>query len=97
MSQVQFHTLDPEVAPKLTAWQRSYGVSADGEYYVPAAAAGSEDKVLMAANFDGVSIASFKGHLYVPLSWAKKEFRSAQEVWSAIETHMREFGVVYVK
>jgi len=97
MAEVQFREMDVQDGRKLTAWQRSYGVSEDGEFYVPAAIAGDEQKVMMCASYDGISVASYKGHLYVPLTWAKKEFPDADEVWEAFERRMMDLGVHYAK
>ena len=87
--------MDAQEAPKLTAWQRSYGVGEDGEFYVPAVIAGDEQKVMMCAAYDGLTVPSYKGHLYIPLSWAKKEFPQAAEVWTAFENRMRDLGIHY--
>ena len=95
MAEIQFRMMDAQEGNKLTAWQRSYGVDEDGEYYVPAIIAGDEQKVMMCASYDGCSVASYKGHLYVPLTWAKKEFPKEEEVWTAFENRMRDLGVHY--
>ena len=95
MAEVQFREIDVEDGLKLTAWQRAFGVAEDGEFYVPAAIAGDEEKVMMCASYDGISVASYKGHFYVPLTWAKKEFPDADEVWSAFERRMKDLGVHY--
>lgn len=98
MLDVQFRTMDDQEGRKLTEWQRSYGVREDGEYYVPAAAAdASEDKVMMRAAYEGISVLRYKSHSYVPLGWAKKEFPESEEIWSAFEKRMRELGIVYIK
>jgi len=52
---------------------------------------------MMCASYDGISVASYKGHLYVPLTWAKKEFPDADEVWEAFERRMMDLGVHYAK
>lgn len=92
MAEVQFYEMEKQEGSPLTLWQRSYGISTDGEFYVPAAIAGDEQKVMMCASFDGIGIATYRKHLYIPLTWAKKEYPDAAEVWNAFENRVRELG-----
>lgn len=97
MAEIQFRTIDAQEGPKLADWQRSYGVSEVGEFFVPALIAGGEEKVMMCASYDGILVATYKGHLYIPLSWAKKEFPEALEVWTAFENRMNELGTHFIR
>ena len=90
MAEIQFYEMAKQEGSPLTLWQRSYGISKDGEFYVPAAIAGDEQKVMMCASFDGIGIATYRKHLYIPLTWAKREYPDAAEVWNAFENRMRE-------
>lgn len=89
MAEIRFEELGKQEGLNLSLWKRTYGISKDGEFYVPAAIAGDEQKIMMCASYDGIGIAHYKNHLYIPLTWAKKEFPDAAEVWNAFENMMR--------
>lgn len=97
MAEVQFREMEAQEGRKMPAWQLAYGVDEDGEFYLPGAIAGDEQKVMMSASFDGISVVTYKGHLYVPLSWAKKEFPAAGEVWTAFEKRVKDLGLSFVR
>lgn len=92
MAEIHFYELEKQEGVTLTLWKRSFGISTDGEFYVPAALAGDEQKVMMCASYDGIGIATYRKHLYIPLTWAKKEYPDAAEVWNAFENRVRELG-----
>jgi hypothetical protein len=84
-------------AKKLAKWQRSLLVAEDGEVYVPAVATGfSEQMVGMCWCWDGVSMWQESGHLYVPLSWVRREYPKLEDLWSLMEKNARR-GVAQEK
>lgn len=95
MADVQFYEMDVQQGRDLRDWQRAYGVDENNEFYVPAVIAGDEHQVMLCATSDGISVCRYKKHLYVPLTWAKRAFPEANEVWTAFENRMNDFGVHY--
>ncbi|MNV27958.1 hypothetical protein D3C71_1191280 [compost metagenome] len=77
MRWIEFQQLDGKRHP---AWKRTLGVSEEtGEVFVPAAMAG-EQNVLLCAAYDGTTVASNHGHVYVPASWLSREFPATKDL-----------------
>lgn len=75
---------------RIPVWKRTLGVSEDtGEVFVPGAMAG-EEQVQLCAAFDGTTIASNHGHIYVPANWLSREFPSTKELCDIMTARARE-------
>lgn len=86
MTETTFHKLEVE---SMKIWPSSYGLSKSGEVFLPAALAGNSAEVLMRAGYNLVSVLQHEGNVYIPLSWAKREFPRAIELWNACEEHIK--------
>lgn len=70
-------------------WMLSAGYSA-GEVFVPAAVGGNENQVALCAMHDGVALITCWKHVYVPATWAKREFPKEADVIELIERRVQE-------
>jgi hypothetical protein len=58
----------------LDKFQRSYGVSDNGEIYIPMFLFGPEEELARRAEVDGYECAAYLGHPYASLTWVRAEF-----------------------
>jgi hypothetical protein len=79
----------PEVQ-KVPKWKRSAGLAPDGVIYAPAAIAGNELAVTMAAQWDGVASVLHSRHVYLPTSWLRQEYPDIADVFDLIEKRVKE-------
>jgi hypothetical protein len=60
---------------KLPEWARSVAIEkTGGECFFPAAWIGDEMSIMLCVSFDDVRYFHDKKHLYIPLSWAIREY-----------------------
>lgn len=72
---------------KLAKWMRSVFVGDDGSIWVPSVIAGSEGSemvVVLCAIQDNVPVLRSQKHLYVPIDWMEKEFKSTKDTCQSI-------------
>lgn len=75
--------------------RRSFGVSDNGEVFVPAAMAGEETEmnVTLCASGGGQSTAMHLDHHFVPSDWLKREFPKHFELIEMIEARAQTASV----
>jgi hypothetical protein len=89
--EVEFFTVTYKNQPKKSpAWMRSAGKAEDGTLFVPGAAAGPENQVFLAASFDGIPLAYFEGHLFVPADWLIREYPETIELVELIAKRLSD-------
>jgi hypothetical protein len=64
-------------------------LSDDGTVFIPAAVAGSEFKVMLCAECDGVVAVFVDRHLFVPVDWLAREFSEVADVCRAVAEQVR--------
>jgi hypothetical protein len=74
----------------LPGWARSAALAENGTVFVPAALAG-ETQTVLCASYDGVPMAQYKGHAFVPSDWLRKERPDTAELVFLIEKHVRKY------
>lgn len=81
--------VSPKNNDKFPEWFRTAGVSHDREVFLPAALAGDEKAIFLAAGWDGnVPIFMSKWHLYVPVEWLKKEYPEVSEDVDSVKKNL---------
>lgn len=71
-------------------WKRSLLVADDGGLYAPAVAAGVTEAVAFyTAAYDGIAFIRHKKHLFLPLSWMRREYPEERELWDVMEKRAR--------
>lgn len=66
-------------------WATTVGVSEDGQIFVTAAIAGSEQEACLRAACDGTPVAMNDGHAYVPLAWLAAKYPHARKLCAEME------------
>jgi len=87
MNRIHWFAVSNTEQKRYPEWRRSFGVSDEGEVFVPAAMAGDspEDEVMLCAAGDGQSTALHLDHYFVPSAWLKREFPKHRELIELIE------------
>jgi len=79
-------TVERKPGGELPKWARTVYFEDEGESFIPSDATGANAGVVtMAAGFDGVSVINKDNHLYIPLSWARREYPENKEIYDLIE------------
>ena len=85
MSELTTYTVENKKGQKKQPeWLRTVLRSDDGELFIPGAVTGNEQAAFLCASFDGVCLASFKKHTFLPVSWLKKEYPKNKELMELI-------------
>lgn len=87
MNRIHWFAVSNPEQKRYPEWRRSFGVSDEGEVFVPAAMAGDspEDEVMLCAAGDCQSTALHLDHYFVPSAWLKREFPKHRELIELIE------------
>ena len=75
---------------KIAEWKRSFGIDKNGEIYAPAAIIGVESHAMLAASCDGIKTVIYLQHVFIPLSWMRKECPDHEELYKAIEKSVKK-------
>jgi hypothetical protein len=80
---------------KFPAWIRTAFIDdASGEIFMPAAAISkNETSIMMCACFDGAHVVTSKRHVYVPISWAEREYPGVGLICDRIRDAMKNRGM----
>ena len=70
---------------KIPRWIRSIGIASNGDVYVPAAAGGNEQEVVLCTAYDGTTYVNYLNHAFVLSTWLSREFPASAEVCSHME------------
>ena len=72
------------VCPK---WMRTLLIFEEGRrIMVPAAASGQHEFLCsMAAGWDGILSTSYRGHVFLPLDWMRREYPDREELWNLMQ------------
>jgi hypothetical protein len=70
-------------------WVCTAGIDDQNEVWIPAVAAGSELEVVLVAGYDGTSLMEFKGHVFAPCSWLRREFKTTAQVCDKVTRRVR--------
>ena len=58
---------------KLPHWKKTIIIDENNEYYLAASLFGDEHWLTLMASYDSVLIATYKNHIFLPVSWLKNE------------------------
>ncbi|WP_146038376.1 hypothetical protein [Pseudomonas sp. FW300-N1A1] len=77
--------LESPAGKKIPRWKRSIGVASNGGVYVPAAAGGNEQEVVLCTAYDGTTYVNYLNHAFVLSTWLKREFPESTDVCLLME------------
>jgi hypothetical protein len=78
----------------LPAWMRRAFVDADGNVFLPVAAANRDETMLvLCASFDGIEVERHDGHVYFPSGWLIQECPdSAADIHAIVGNMLKHAG-----
>lgn len=87
MDRIHWFSVPNSEQKRFPEWRRSFGISAKGTVFVPAAMAGDDEElhVMLCASADGQGSAVYLDHHFVPSAWLKREFPKHSELIEIIE------------
>ncbi len=87
MGKVHWFAVPNPEHKRFPEWRRSFGISDEGNVFVPAAMAGDDTEmhVMLCAAAEGQATAVHLDHHFVPSGWLKREFSKHFELIEIIE------------
>jgi hypothetical protein len=91
---MEFYKCSNTTNTNVPEWMRSFGIHPEKGIFVPAIYSGqNETETMLCASFDGISICSHRGHIFVPLAWMEEEYPKEVELFQRIREKVEQLGI----